>query len=340
MDPDAIENTLSHEQNTSEGPKNAIHDEKTDELVTSIESGVDKAYSSIQDTTLTGLTKIQGWVNEKFPELQKQLGDVKLPELPKVNVDVNELKKKINLDEYIKKEDIENLKLKSGEFISKAGENTNKVLDDIDSDLEKLENLTIDYAKQIGDQVGSFFKSKLGQLDTAASETKSTELSTWGWSSWGKQLTELVVGDSPENVLANENKTELIFRLPDNILVGSRAEVEIKELQSKESVYFDAVQSGEFKDYQITDEQRKEIEELLHNEALHLMSVYKKIVNDETTEDSNPKQSISSEDFWKVYFGKREKIIEAEKKRKALLEKSAAAKDSNADDDEEDFNWD
>lgn len=340
MDPEAIENTLSHEKDTSEGPKDAIHDEKTDELVTSIETGVDKAYNTIQDTTLTGFTRIQGLVSERLPELQKQWADVKLPEIPKVKMDVNELKKKINLDEFVKKEDIENLRLKGGEIISKAGENTNKVLDDIDSDLEKLENLTIDYAKQIGDQVGSFFKSKLGQSETVSSETKNDESSSWGWSSWGKQLTELVVGDAPEKVISDENKTELIYKLPDNIVAGSRAEIEIKELQSKESVYFDAAESGEFKDYKITDEQKQEIEELLHNDALHLIDIYKKIVQEPDSEEKKTEKVISSDDFWRIYFGKREKIIEAEKKRKALLEKSAAVKDPNADDDEEDFNWD
>lgn len=341
MDPEAIENTLSHTAEGSEGPNNTKHDEKTDELVISLETSVDKAFTSIQDSTVSGITKIQGLVSEKLPDFQKQWNETKLPQLPdvKVNDTVNKITKDLKLDEYVKKEDIERLKQRGGEFLSKAGENTTKVLDDIDEDLEKLENMTIDYAQQLGSQIGSFFKTQLNTINEKAdvkteSQTESTS-STWSWPAWGKQLTELVTGNSPESVISNEKKMELLFSLPKGISPGTRAESQVHELQSDPSIYTGAIESCEFKDYKLTDEQKAEASELLQNTSLHLIEVYNKVIN--TKEDDDEQKKITDEDFWKVYFGKKQQIMDDEQKRKALLEKSKTVKE---DDDEEDFDWD
>lgn len=356
MDTEAIESTLSSDGKTSVGPEDVKHDEKTDELVTSLESSVDKAYSTIQGSTLTGLNKIQGMVAEKLPELQKQWNEVKLPQLS----DVNELTKNLKLDDYVKKEDLENLKQRSAEFMNKAGENTNKALDNLDNDLEKIENFTINYAQQIGGTLGSFIKSQINATSTDDS-TKNKETNTsksnnsWNWSGWGKQLTELISGDSPETILNQEKKTELLFSLPKNISPGTRAESEIHELQSDPSIYLKAVKDGQFKDYKLTDEDKIESKELLNNESLHLISVYKKIIkinkpkenegeteekNDDNNDDGVSKESkddkITDEEFWKVYFGKKEQIIQDEKKRRELLEKSKNVEENE----DEDFNWD
>lgn len=365
MDPEAIENTLSREAQTAAGPESVAHDEKTDELVTSLETGVDKAYSTIQDSTLSGFTKISGIVAERLPELQKQWKDVKLPQLSNVNVNVNELTKNLKFDEYVKKEDLDLLKQRGGELMSKAGENTTKVLDDLDSDLEKIENLTINYAQQLGGQIGTFFKSQVGQgaASPAADEgAKQVSAGAWNWSGWGKQLTGLIAGDSPEAVLSQEKKTELLFSLPKGISAGTRAESQVHELQSDSSIYLKAVESGEFEDYKVSDEQHAEAKELLSNDSLHLMAVYKKICDAKESEakplakeesDKDEKmdtdkdadkgtnkveqKKISDADFWKVYFGKKDQIMQDEKKRRELLEKSTTV---GEDDDEEDFNWD
>lgn len=341
MDPEAIENTLSKTAEGAEGPQNAKHDEKTDELVTALETSVDKAFTSIQDSTVSGITKIQGLVSEKLPALQKQWNEAKLPQLPDVNVNdtVTKLTKDLKLDEYVKKEDIERLTQRSGEILSKAGENTNKVLDNIDEDLEKLENMTIDYAQQLSSQIGSFFKAQLNAInekDDSKDEPKSESKSTaWGWQAWGKQLTDLVTGDSPQSVISNEKKTELLFNLPNGISPGTRAESQVHELQSDPSIYIKAMESGEFKDYKLSDEQKTEATELVHNTALHLIGVYNKVVK--TKEDESKENAITDEDFWKIYFGKKEQIMEDEQKRRALLEKSKTVKENE---DEEDFDWD
>jgi hypothetical protein len=349
MDPDAIENTLSHEKDTSAGPNVVTHDDKTDELVNQLESNVDKAYTSIQGTTLSGLTKIQGLVSEKLPEIQKQWKEVKLPHLP--DVKVNELTKNLKLEEYMKPEDIEALKQRSTEIMTKAGENTNKVLDDLDNDLEKLENLTINYATQIGSQIGTFFKTQLdanvNSPENKKKEDSASSASAWNWSGWSKQLSSLVVGDSPETVVANEKKTELLFSLPKGVSPGTRAESQVHELQSDPSVYVKAVESGEFKDFKLSDEQKAEIKELLGNNSLHLMNVYKKVVGSIADAEAKGEatgseilqedKQISDDEFWKVYFGKQEQIMSDEQKRRALLEKSTAA---GEEEEEEEFNWD
>lgn len=348
MDTEAIESTLSQDGKTSVGPEDVKHDEKTDELVTSLESSVDKAYSTIQGSTLTGLNKIQGIVAEKLPELQKQWNEVKLPQLS----NVNELKMNLKLDDYVKKEDLENLKQRSAEIMSKAGENTNKALDTLDSDLEKIENLTINYAQQIGGTLGSFIKSQINATTTTTDdstnnnkESNTSKSNSWNWSGWGRQLTELISGDSPETVLNQEKKTELLFSLPKNIIPGTRAESEIHELQSDPLIYLNAVKDGQFKDYKLTDEDKIESKELLHNESLHLISVYKKIIQadklnekekEEGVQEESKDDKISDEEFWKVYFGKKEQIIQDEKKRRELLEKSKNVEENE----DEDFNWD
>ena len=352
MDPEAIENTLSREAQTAAGPASVAHDGKTDELVTSLETGVDKAYSTIQDSTLSGFTKISGIVAERLPELQKQWNDVKLPQLSNVNVNVNELTKNLKFDEYVKKEDLDLLKQRGGEFMSKAGENTTKVLDDLDSDLEKIENLTINYAQQLGGQIGTFFKSQVGQAGAVPAADESANQApagAWNWSGWGKQLTGLIAGDSPEAVLSQEKKTELLFSLPKGISAGTRAESQVHELQSDASIYLKAVESGEFKDYKVSDEQHAEAKELLSNDSLHLMAVYKKICQakeseakpaaekDAEKDHDKVEEKISDAEFWKVYFGKKDQIMQDEKKRRELLEKSTNV---GEDDDEEDFNWD
>ncbi|KAG0683478.1 hypothetical protein C6P40_000073 [Pichia californica] len=359
MDPDAIENTLSKESTSAAGPETVAHDETTEELVNSLENSVDKAYATIQDTTLNGFNKIQGMVTEKLPELQKQWNDVKLPELSNVNVNVNELTKNLNLenlklDEYVKKENLDQLKQTSTEFMNKAGENTNKALDNLDSELEKIENLTINYAQQIGGTLGTFIKSQIDANVPKNSEDSSaaTSKGSWNWSGWGKQLTHYISGDSPETVLNQEKKTELLFSLPKGISPGTRAESQVHQLQSDSSIYLSAVKNGEFKDYKLTDEQKAESNELLHNASLHLIAVYKKIVQEEaegeskgndetkdaieTTESSVEESKISDQDFWNVYFGKREQIMQDEKKRRELLEKSK----SEENEEDEDFDWD
>lgn len=357
MDPDAIENTLSKSADASEGPKNATHDDKTEELVTSLETSVDKAYTSIQDTTLSGINKIQGMVAGKLPELQKQWNDVKLPQI----ANVEGITKNLKLEEYVKKEDLESLKQRGGELISKAGENTNKVLDDLDQDLEKLEKLTIDYAQQIGGQIGSFFKSQLAAADAAAGDEKASEKEApaaastsggWNWSSWGKQLNSLIAGESPEAVLASEKKSELLFNLPKGINPGTRAESQVHELQSDASIYLKAFETGEFKDYKLDDEQKAESAELMNSPSLHLMAIYSTIVkstaeeaeeatkeeSSETPADgSKAEKQLGDDDFWKIYFGKREQIINDEQKRRELLDKS---KDADEQEEDDDFNWD
>lgn len=342
MDPDAIENTLSKDTKTVAGPEPTVHDDKTDELVTSLESSVDKAYSTVQGSTLEGLTKLQGLVSEKLPEFQKQLNEVKLPPLPDVKVD--QLTKNLKLDEYVKKEDIENLKQRGTEFMTKAGENTNKVLDTLDSDLEKFENATINYAQQIGGQLGTFLKTQLnaGNDEKATSESNSSAQSnSWNWSGWGKQLTEMIVGDSPETVLAQEKKTELLFSLPKGISPGTRAESQVHELQSDASIYLTAVKNGEFKDYKLSEAELSESKELLGNKSLHLIDLYQKIVGSNDSEEAKGEEGeenkINDEDFWKVYFGKKNQIMEDEKKRRELLEKSKNVEENEED---EDFDWD
>jgi hypothetical protein len=357
MDPEAIENTLSKTVETAEGPNTVQHDDKTEELVTSLESGVDQAYTKFQDSTMTGFTKIQGLVAENLPELKKQWKGVKLPQLPDVKVGdkVNELTKNLKIEDYVKPENIENFKQRGGEFLSKASENTNKVLDDIDSDLEKIENMTIDYAQQLGSQIGSFLKTQINTLnensttDKDSNKETSTSSSAWNWSGWSKQLTNLVSGESPETVIANEKKTELLFNLPKGIVPGTRAESQVHALQSDPSIYLNSVKNNEFKDYKLTDEQKAESKELVNNPALHLVDIYNKIVqieeNEENEEDKVNKKisetkninTISDIDFWKVYYGKKDQIMEDEQKRRALLEKS---KNKEEDEEEEDFDWD
>lgn len=336
MDPEAIENTLSKDAEHAEGPKIAQHDDKTDELVNSLESEVDKAYNSIQESTINGISKFQALVNGKLPELQKQWNDVKISDVKLPEVKLPEVKLPEKLDTYLNEENINNLKLKSNEILNKYGENTNKVLDSLDNDLEKIENMTIEYAQQIGGQIGSFFKPITTSNNTEKSENST---SSWNWSSWGKQLSELVVGESPESVLSKETKSELLFSLPQGISPGTRAESQVHELQSDSSLYLSSVKDGLFKDYKLTDDETKEISQLSSNDSLHLMQVFKKVVksNEEATDASVEVDKISEDDFWKVYFGKRAEIIKDEQKRRELLSKSTS---EDNEEDEEEFNWD
>lgn len=321
MDPETENLIPSVDVDKPVEPTIVKENEKTEQLVNDLENQVDKAYSTIQDSTLTNISKIQGMVNEKLPELQNKL--------------------KLDLDNYVKKEDLENLKERGGQLFNKASENTNKVLDNIDQDLEKFENITLEYAQQIGGQIGSIWKSASETVSNATSNKsdntkKDDQSSGWNWSGWGKQLTEIISGgDSVEEVLEDEKKTELVYCLPKDIVSGSRAESQIHELQSDKVLYLNAAKSKEFKDYSLTEKDETELKEILGNETLYILKLYKEVVgNQESGKDKDEK--LESNDFWKIYFGKKAQILDAEKKRRALLEKEQTVNDEE----EEDFDWD
>lgn len=226
--------------------------------------------------------------------------------------------------------------LKSEEMLSKAGEQTNKFLDNLDEDLEKIEEGAKEVFKSVSGKVGTWFSQVATSEDDTATATESTKATTQT-SSWGNwSLNSLVnnastlaeqattaIGSLDLNALTNVS-SEKERKYSDFILNGGfsgRALVELQTLETEPSIYFNHLKSQTYAPLKLSESEELEKEKLLSSlDDLFL---------------GKTESQVKENGFWNVYFGERRRILEEDKKRKEVLTKEVETQDE-----EEDFNWD
>ncbi|GMM29015.1 hypothetical protein DAMA08_017310 [Martiniozyma asiatica (nom. inval.)] len=226
--------------------------------------------------------------------------------------------------------------LKSEEMLSKAGEQTNKFLDNLDEDLEKIEEGAKEVFKSVSGKVGTWFSQVATSEDDTATATESakatTQTSSWGnWSlnslvnnasTLAEQATT-AIGSLDLNALTNVS-SEKERKYSDFILNGGfsgRALVELQTLETEPSIYFNHLKSQTYAPLKLSESEELEKEKLLSSlDDLFL---------------GKTESQVKENGFWNVYFGERRRILEEDKKRKEVLTKEVETQDE-----EEDFNWD
>lgn len=173
------------------------------------------------------------------------------------------------------------------------------VLHKLDSNLQNVEQLASGYWDKVAKK--SFWSSMTDSL--------------------GSKLDQVVTlaSDSIKNPNTSEAKKEVT---PVIAAAGNRTEAELKKLSTSESLYLDNEEEtvGEFD----VDAQTEEISKLLEQDK-DLSQLMNRIVP----------EKIPYESFWKVYFFKKNKILDMESKRKEILK----SKKVKLEEDEE-FAWD
>ncbi|QPG76867.1 hypothetical protein FOA43_004261 [Brettanomyces nanus] len=269
------------EPETEQRTKSKGTDDKTDKMVNELGDSVEKIYSGVESEAKQGWTSLSGfWGNfqKSLPDLTKQ--------------GISKTKNKLNNDK-----NIEVLKEKSEKVIHNVSDNTSKMLDTLDSHLEKVESVTYGYATHLT----TLFKARTGLNLDIVSNTDS---------------------------LSSEKESEVLFNLPKG-LASNRVEAQMHELQTNKDGYLKKFSNEGrdcLKDYELKEEEIEEKKSLLETKNSPVAELYKELVP----------ESLDDEFFWKYYFSTKGAIIGEEKRRKELLKKSAEEEEEDFkwDDDE------
>lgn len=209
--------------------------------------------------------------------------------------------------EYIK------LDLPIGE---KSTEKAQQILDTLDSNLASIENTANTYWNKV--KKATFWSSltedvgsKLGTVVATASKGVSEIMN--GGASIGKT--------DPTEANGEEEREKESEQRP--ALAGNRTEAELKELTTDKNIYLEALEGKSFQRMDVVAK-TEEINLLLKQDK-DLQKLMSEIVP----------QDVSYENFWSIYFTKREEILEKERKRKALLDKTVGKEVE-----EEEIGWD
>ncbi|GME88709.1 unnamed protein product [Ambrosiozyma monospora] len=133
-------------------PKDAKTEEHFNKFENKVESVVTNIQSNIQQNTQTGWSSINGLfsnIQKNLPTYQKTLNESREQAQKRLAETTDVLGKRIgSLPKALplKEENLNEIKAKSGVIIKSVNDNTNKYLDDLDAELEKVENFTLGYA--------------------------------------------------------------------------------------------------------------------------------------------------------------------------------------------------
>lgn len=201
-----------------------------------------------------GFGSILGNIQKQLPELQKKL-----------ETDLNKTKQKLQ-------------ELKLDDEVQKVSKNTDKYLDDLDSHLEKVENVTLGYASKFS----SFLKSKTG-IDL-----------------------ELV---SDADAATTEQDSEVLFNLPHGI-AGTRVEAQMRELQSNKKPYLEkhTKDPKAYDEYELTEAETKEKESLLAAKG-EIYKIHEEIVPSEVDDDFFWKYYFDTKDSIVAEEQKRKELL-------------------------------
>ena len=240
--------------------------------------------------------------NKLFSELEQGLNEI----YDKTSGNIKKVLSDNEGSEYIK------LELPIGE---KSTEKAQHILDTLDSNLASIENTANTYWNKV--KTATFWSSltedvgsKLGTVVATASKGVSEIMN--GTSTGKTDLTEA----NREEEGGKESEQRLA-------LAGNRTEAELKELATNKSIYLEALEGKSFQKMDVTAK-TDEINVLLKQDK-DLQKLMSEIVP----------QDVSYEDFWSIYFTNREEILEKERKRKALLDKTVGKEVE-----EEEVSWD
>ncbi|CUS21220.1 LAQU0S02e08768g1_1 [Lachancea quebecensis] len=181
---------------------------------------------------------------------------------------------------------------------SRISEKAQGALDSLDTQLQTVEHLAQGYWKKVSTK--SFWSSVTNTL--------------------GSKLDEVVKINEPQSATNRSQTPEAKAATP---VAGNRTEAELRMLSSNDKVYLE--NEDELPDDFKVDEYTADISQLLtENKSLELLM------------NALVPEKLSYQDFWNIYFLKKDKILEMERKRKELLKKKEEEEDKEVDwDDEE-----
>ncbi|CAR30352.1 Dos2p [Lachancea thermotolerans CBS 6340] len=181
---------------------------------------------------------------------------------------------------------------------TRISEKAQGALDSLDTQLQNVEHLAQDYWKKVSTK--SFWSSVTNTL--------------------GSKLDEVVkVNDQKSSTVCSQT--------PDakatTPVAGNRTEAELRMLSSNDKIYLE--NEDELPDDFKVDEYTAEVSQLLtENKNLELLM------------NALVPEKLSYQDFWNIFFLKRNRIFEMERKRKELLKKEGEEdKEIDWDDEEE-----
>ncbi|KAG7860091.1 hypothetical protein KL919_002796 [Ogataea angusta] len=227
-------------------------DQKTEELVNNFEEQVGKVYSNIESQTVSGWNTFSGYLSnfqKKLPDLLTDTKEItkKIDLQNRINVTKENFEKNLaKVQSKLNEEELKEIKESSAKLLHNFNENTNKYLDGLDQDLEKLENLTLGYATKLGSLLADKTGIRFGSEEAGGAK-----------------------------------KDEIMFNMPQN-LATSRLEAQLHELENNKDLYLTNWKSESVKDYVLTAEDEAEKNTLAEKESLK--KLIQELVPDEIDE--------------------------------------------------------
>ncbi|KAG7885563.1 hypothetical protein KL938_000595 [Ogataea parapolymorpha] len=213
-------------------------DQKTEELVNNFEDQVGKVYSNIESQTVSGWNTFSEYLSNfqrKLPDLLTDTKEItkKIDLQNRINATKENFEKNLaKVQSKLNEEELKEIKENSAKLLQSFNENTNKYLDGLDQDLEKLENLTLGYATKLGSLLADKTGIRFGGEEVSGAK-----------------------------------KDEIMFNMPQN-LATSRLEAQLHELENNKDLYLTNWNSESVKDYVLTAEEEAEKKLLAAKESL------------------------------------------------------------------------
>ncbi|ESW99450.1 hypothetical protein KL918_001618 [Ogataea parapolymorpha] len=213
-------------------------DQKTEELVNNFEDQVGKVYSNIESQTVSGWNTFSEYLSnfqKKLPDLLTDTKEItkKIDLQNRINATKENFEKNLaKVQSKLNEEELKEIKENSAKLLQSFNENTNKYLDGLDQDLEKLENLTLGYATKLGSLLADKTGIRFGSEEVSGAK-----------------------------------KDEIMFNMPQN-LATSRLEAQLHELENNKDLYLTNWNSESVKDYVLTAEDEAEKKLLAAKESL------------------------------------------------------------------------
>lgn len=294
--------TLKAQESNSTEPVNDIN-RKTEESFQKLEDEISKTYNVLEaqastwgswiSTSISNL-KVNDVINETKKQVESLHIDEKLQETKKsLAKNLDSIQKHIVTDENA---------AKSKDMLNMLSQKTNKYLDDLDKDLERVENTAGAYV------------SKFGQF-----------------------LKENILVAAPEDMdeLIDDKDAELLFNVngtTEGKLSATRTEAQLFTLHTSPDLYLTEDKDPDFETFKSTFDVEQKTDEItkLVKENKNLKKLSTELVP----------AKVKYPEFWARYFYMHDKILQQESNRKKLLTEKNSNSDKEdlswGDEDEED----
>lgn len=299
-------------------------DDKTEERFDKLETSIEKSFNVLTNRTSEGVTKLM-----ENPLLKNISSNTS----KHFNEQLSNLTKNLNLNEQKNEEgatdgeetskDRETLSSKAASsfnfLFQKIGKAATDYLNDLDTELEQVENVSLDYANKMG----SFIKTNIIEGSNADENLRDFKMTQANRGELSEDESKLLFNYIPE-LNRDEEKTKVF---------ATRTEAEIHNLETQEQYYLkDMIEENDFQIVDYESDKGKEFEKI--SKLLEEKKDLQKLMADLVP------SKISFNEFWSKYFYQHDKILQKEQERKKMLQEDKHEKDRGNGDDDEEFNWD